>query len=169
MKYLLKKIIKKISNFLIEINYIDEFSTIGKNTFIGKNVAITKTQIGNYCSIAPGVLIGMGEHDLSEISTSSLFYENAYDKLTEKECIIEHDVWIGANAIVLRGVKIRTGAVIGAGAVVTKDVPAFAVVVGIPAKIIKFRFDTEKQKIILLSKWWEKNKDEAKIILKDLK
>ena len=97
------------------------------------------------------------------------FYENAYDKLTEKECIIEHDVWIGANAIVLRGVRVGTGSVIGAGAVVTKDVPEFAVVVGVPAKIIKFRFDIEKQKVILLSKWWEKNKDEAKIILKDLK
>ena len=57
MKYLLKKVIKKISNLLIEYNYIDEFSVVGKNTFIGKNVAITKTQIGNYCSIAPGVLI----------------------------------------------------------------------------------------------------------------
>ncbi len=169
MKYLLKKIIKKVSNFLVEYNYIDEFSVVGNNTFIGKNVAITKTQIGNYCSIAPGALIGMGEHDLSEVSTSSLFYENAYDKLTEKECIVEHDVWIGANAIVLRGVKIGIGAVVGAGAVVTKDVPAFAVVVGAPAKIIKFRFDPEKQEIILSSKWWEKNKDEAKIILKDLK
>lgn len=165
----MKYFIKKILGLGRKDNYIDKFSEIGKYTFIGKNVSITKSKIGNYCSIAPGALIGMGEHDLNEISTSSLFYKNAYEKLTEKECIIEHDVWIGANAIILRDVKIGIGAVVGAGAVVTKDVPAFAVAVGVPAKIIKYRFDSNKQEKIFLSKWWELNQDEAYKKIKEIK
>jgi virginiamycin A acetyltransferase len=168
MKYYLKKILRKLLSFYSEDYYIDNLSTIEKNTFLGKNVAITKSKIGSYCSIAPGVLIGMGEHDINKISTSSIFYDNPYEELTKDDCIIEHDVWIGVNAIILRGVTIGTGAVIGAGTIVTKDVPEFAVVVGVPAKVIKYRFDELKRKRILESKWWEYDKVDASRILKGL-
>ena len=74
---------------------------------------------------------------MDRVSTNTIFYEDAYDDLTKKECIIENDVWIGTDAIILRGVHIGNGAVIGANSVVTKDVPDFAIVAGVPAKIIK--------------------------------
>ncbi|MFW3355562.1 CatB-related O-acetyltransferase [Aliarcobacter butzleri] len=148
---------------------IDHLTTIGDYCYIGRYCYLTKVNIGNYCSIANNVSIGQGEHDLNKISTNSIFYENPFDELTKNDCEIGNDVWIGVDSIIRKVVRIGNGAVIGINYVVTKNVPAFAVVVGVPAKIIKFRFDIKKQKKILLSKWWKKNKDKAKIILKDLK
>lgn len=147
---------------------IDSLCEIGMESYIGKNCYLTKVRIGNYCSIANNISIGQGEHDIDSISTSSLFYDNSYDDLTKDDCIIGNDVWIGVDAIVLRGVRIGNGVVVGANSVVTKDVPDFAVVVGSPAKVIKYRFNKEKQEKILGSKWWEKNLDEAKQIIHEL-
>ena len=161
---------KKLLNIFYKKNYfIDDNSTVGLNTYIGKGVNVTKSKIGNYCSIGPGVMIGLGEHDINQISTSSLFYENPYDYLTIKDCLINHDVWIGANAIILRGVEIGIGAVIGAGAIVTKDVPNFSVVTGVPARVIKYRFDIKKQKAIINSKWWEYDLKMANKIINNIK
>nr|WP_284150633.1 hypothetical protein [Campylobacter hyointestinalis] len=70
------------------------------------------------------------------------------------ETNIANDVWIGANALVLKGVNIGNGAIIGGGAVVTKDVPDYAVVVGNPAKILKFRYSKEDIEFMLRVKWW---------------
>ena len=98
-----------------------------------------------------------------------MFYENPYDYLTIKDCLINDDVWIGANAIILRGVKIGIGAVIGAGAIVTKDVPNFSVVAGVPARVIKYRFDIKKQNAILNSKWWEYDLKKANKIINNIK
>lgn len=147
---------------------IDSQTSIGNYTYIGKNTSITKTKIGNYCSIADGVYIGQGEHDLSKISTSVQFYQNAFNELTKKKCIIENDVWIGANVCIKRGVKISNGAVIGAGAVITKDVPPFAIVVGVPGKIIRFRFNEKKIKLIVNSNWWNYDKKNARKIIKKI-
>jgi acetyltransferase-like isoleucine patch superfamily enzyme len=143
-------------------------SEIGKYTYIGGNVGISKTQIGNYCSIANNVSIGNGEHLLDNISTSSLFYENPYEILTKDDCLIGHDVWIGADSIIRRGVKIGNGAVIGANSFVNKDVPDFAIVVGNPAKIIRYRFSPNKIQQIISSKWWEYDIEEAKNIIDKL-
>lgn len=99
--------------------------------------------------------IGQGEHDIKLNSTSSLFYENTYEELTKENCIIEHDVWIGTGAVVLRGVVIGTGAVIGANAVVTKDIPPYAIAVGCPAKVIKYRFEEDRIRNLLASNWWD--------------
>lgn len=148
---------------------VDKYTYIGNETFINTNCMITKATIGNYCSIGSGVVIGPGEHHLEMISLSGRFYKSAYEELTSKPCEISNDVWIGTNAIIMRGVKIGTGAVIGAGTIVTKDVPNFAVVVGVPARILKYRFEKEKQNQILESKWFEKDLDEAKIIIEKLK
>jgi acetyltransferase-like isoleucine patch superfamily enzyme len=87
---------------------------------------------------------------------------------------VENDVWIGQNVIILPSVsKIENGAVIGAGSVVTKNVPPFAVVVGNPAKVIKYRFSREIINQIIISEWWkqsinELNKTEFKNFLKPL-
>jgi len=147
---------------------LDKYSSIGNYTYIAQGVLITKSQIGNYCSIAPSAKIGLGEHILSRVSTSPRFYTNSYEELTKGECKIDNDVWIGANAVILRGVHIGHGAVIGANAVVTKDIPPFAIAVGMPAKIIKYRFSPEIIQKIINSNWWSYSYNEAKLIIKSL-
>ncbi len=134
--------------------FIDKKSEIGGYTYVGRNCNITRTPIGRYCSIANNVSIGQGEHYVDRISTSSLFYVNAYDELTRKTCEIGNDVWIGVDAIILRGVTVGDGAVIGANSVVTKDVPPFAIVVGSPARLVRYRFDENLRQVIQQSCWW---------------
>ncbi len=149
--------------------FIDENCQIGSYTYIGKYCCITKATIGNYCSIGDFVTIGPGEHKTDRISTSGFFAEiNNYDELTEKDCIIGNDVWVGVSSIIKRGVTIGNGAIVGANSFVNKDVPPYAVVAGSPAKIIRYRFDEEKIKKILDSKWWNENLDKAKEITSTL-
>lgn len=142
---------------------------IGNNCYIGQSTLITSAKIGNYTSIASGVKIGQGEHPIKNVSTSSLFFnDNVFEKLTEKECIIGNDVWIGTNAVILRGISIGNGAIIGAGSVVTKDVPDFSINVGVPAKVIKYRFNNQSIKIIEESNYWNKNLHEAKRLVNEI-
>lgn len=137
-----------------ERTLISADSIIGKYTYIGRHCVITKSKIGRYCSIADNVTIGPGEHDIYKISTSSVFYEDPYSELTTQSCEIGNDVWIGVNSVIRRGVKIGNGVVIGANSFVNTDIPDFAVVVGNPAKVIKFRFELEKRNLISQSDWW---------------
>lgn len=143
-------------------------SQIGGYTYIGFNCCITKAKIGRYVSIANNVSIGLGEHDYNQISTSSYFYENAYEKLTAKECIIGNDVWIGVDSIIRRGVKIGDGAVIGANSFVNSDIPEYSIAVGNPAKVVKYRFSKEKIEMIRSSQWWNLDLKEAKKIIQQL-
>lgn len=145
--------------------FVDQNCNIGSYTYIGKNCNITKANIGRYCSIANNVSIGQGEHDLTKISTSSVFYDSSYEELTKKECVIGNDVWIGTDSVILRDVKVGDGAVIGANSVVTRDVPPYAVVVGIPAKIIRFRFDDKMIEKILQTNWFDYDITKAKEII----
>jgi acetyltransferase-like isoleucine patch superfamily enzyme len=143
---------------------IDSNTKIGNYTYIGFNCVITKSEIGRYASIADNVTIGPGEHKINKISTSGLFYENGYKEVTEKDCTIGNDVWIGVDCIILRGVKIGNGAIIGANSVVTKDIPEFAISVGNPARVIKYRFNKKKIKVIKKSNWWNYDLEKAKKI-----
>jgi len=115
------------------------------------------------------VTIGPGEHSLDCISTSAHFYqgERVYDCFTREECSIGNDVWIGTRAIILRGVSIGDGAVIGANAVVTKNVPSFSIVCGVPAKVRRLRLTEEARSRVLSSKWWKSDLDEAKKIIEE--
>tara|TARA_B100001057_G_scaffold186294_1_gene187087 strand:- start:8892 stop:9476 length:585 start_codon:yes stop_codon:yes gene_type:complete len=125
-----------------------------------------KTYFGNYCSIASGVKIFRTNHPYNYFTTHPLFYNPVMgfvskDKLERKEIYIGHDVWIGANAIILPSVnKIGNGAIIGAGTVVTKDVPEYSIVVGNPQRIIKKRFSKEVIKKLEKSQWWKLEKKE---------
>ena len=140
-------------------------STIGDHTFIQKHSQVICTDIGKFCSIAGGVRIGLGQHPLSLVSTHPAFYSSTQplartfsetDKFSPfKRTIIGHDVWIGENAMIVDGLKIDTGAVVAAGAVVTKDVPAYAVVAGVPARVIKYRLDEHAREKILQARWWD--------------
>lgn len=133
-------------------------------TYIGKNCDITNTIIGKFCSIGPNFCCGLGLHPTNGISTSPMFYstgkQNGFslsknNKIAEsKQTEIGNDVFIGANVTVIDGVKIGDGAIIGAGAVVTKDIPPFAVAVGVPAKVVKYRFDIEQINEITKIEWW---------------
>jgi len=155
----------------ISNNFIDRFVVlhnvkIGEYSYIGYNSKINNCKIGKFCSISADVKIGLGKHPIDRISTSPIIYSNsnpfnikiASDKNKFKEneeVIIGNDVWIGTNAIIMGGVTIGDGAIIAAGAVVVKDVGAYEIVGGVPAKLIRKRFSDMDINNLLLSKWWE--------------
>lgn len=124
--------------------------------------------IGRYSSFARGLTILRGNHPLNFKSTHPFFYNPSLgyvEKLliTRTKTDVGNDVWIGANVTILPSVShIADGAVVGAGSVVTKDVPPFAVVAGNPAKIIKYRFSEETIKRITQSAWWDLNIEQIK-------
>lgn len=104
-------------------------------------------KIGNYCSIAPEVVFILNsDHRTDVLSTfpfKVIFMGQQNEAISKGNIVIEDDVWIGYGACILSGVHIGQGAVIAAGSVITKDIPAYAIVGGIPAKIIKYRFSDE--------------------------
>ena len=122
-----------------------------ENVHIGNNVALSnitvlsthaKLYIGNDVLIAPDVMIVTGNHR-TDIEGRTMFSIGEDEKLPEndQDVIIEDDVWVGARAIILKGVTVHTGAIISAGAIVTKDVPPYTIVGGVPAKVLKNRFE----------------------------
>ena len=122
-------------NKLLSHHLYDSF--LGDYNYIGPGVIINNTKIGNFCSIAAYTQIGGMEHDFNKFSTST--YLNHGKKL--KMVTIQDDVWIGAAVYIKNGVTIGKGAVIGAGTIVLEDIPEYAIAVGVPAKVIKDRFD----------------------------
>lgn len=151
---------------ILDPDRIDAQTRIGEYTYVGKNSTITKSIIGRYCSIADNTSIGPGEHHIEKISTSAHFYEgDVYEQLTKRDCLIGHDVWIGVDSIVRRGVCIGNGVIVGANSYVNEDVPDFAVVAGNPARIIRYRFDEQKRAKISDSAWWDHDLERAREIL----
>lgn len=145
-------------------------SSINRYSYIGRNNFIIHTKIGKFCSIAPGCNIGGAGHPLNWVSTSSVFHkwQNILKKNFSRheyeiylETSIGNDVWIATNAMIKAGVKIADGAVIGMGAVITKDVGPYEIWAGNPAKIIRKRFDDETIEKLLKIQWW--NKEDAHI------
>ncbi|WP_394256657.1 CatB-related O-acetyltransferase [Vibrio harveyi] len=156
-------VFKSSSNIIVgDYSIVDSSSKIGKYTYIGRNCKLTKVEIGNYCSIGDNVTIGPGEHDIYASTLHRVGYSDAYEQLTIKPCKIGHDVWIGVDAVILRGVTVGNGAVIGANSVVTKDVKPYSVVVGSPAKEIKQRLTDSHIVRLEKDKWWLKNFTDAK-------
>lgn len=147
---------------------VDQYCSIGDYTYIGSRCVVTKAQIGRYVSVGNDVSIGLGEHNINRVSTSHFLYEHKldwYKELTKKSIVIKNDVWIGASSIIRRGITIGNGAVIGANSFVNHDVPSFAVVAGNPARIIKYRFESNVIDKINSSKWWDYPLEEARKIV----
>ena len=131
---------------------------LGKRSYIAENsrIAHKDTTVGKFCSIAGHVTIGLGRKDLTTLSTHGFQYTHKDERLwgdlvTPIENVIEpyitkpnkigNDCWICHASTIMDGIEIGDGAVVAAGAIVTKDVPPYAVVAGVPAKVVKYRFE----------------------------
>lgn len=167
-------------NNFIGRNCIITDSSVGKYTYICNNCELYNCKIGRYCSIGNSVRLIRGSHPSHEfVSTSPMFFskkhiafaktyvkDQLYDeyRLTSdgKSLKIGNDVWIGSDVDILEGCSIGNGAIVGAKALVTKDVPPYAIVVGVPAKIIRYRFPESEAVKMNGIKWWQW--DEGKIM-----
>ncbi len=122
--------------------------SIGNNVYINHNVDLIarngKITIGNYVLVGPFTYMTTANHDYTNPDLPMYFQQ-----YTSSDITIEDDVWIGAKAVLLPGVTIGKGAIVGASAVVTKDVPPYAIVGGVPAKLLKYRFDNKTIKKLI--------------------
>ena len=140
-------------------------SVIGAYSYCGNDTDVECARIGKFTSISDHCRIGMGKHTLDCVSTSPIFTQVVNGTQTswiDKDChaapeefaIVGNDVWIGSHVLVAGGVTIGDGAVVASGAVVVKDVPPYAIVGGVPAKLIRYRFSPEVIEKLLELQWW---------------
>lgn len=150
---------------------------LGYSSYIGVNSSISG-KIGRFTSIAEGckVLHGMHAYTYPYASTSPVFYSmgaQTMERFTDSQLFVEHkyadpiqkynvvignDCWINSEVRIISGVTIGDGAIVLAGAVVTKDVPPYAIVGGVPAKVLKYRYDQDTIEWLLRVQWWNKDK-----------
>lgn len=145
---------------------------IGAHTYIRSDSYLSLvSSIGRFCSIGSGVIIGQEKHThpTDWLSSHPFQYTDTalnYQAKTEM-AEIGHDVWIGSGAMILEGVKVGTGAVIATRAVVTADVPPYAIVAGFPAKVVRFRHEPAVIERLLASQWWDMEVQELKKLALD--
>jgi len=143
---------------------------LGDMSYVSERSRLSRTNIGKFTCIGPDVMVGPGMHPSREFaSIHPAFYSpsrraqttlsSSTDYQEFAEVTIGNDVWIGARVLILDGVVIGDGAIIGAGAVVTKNVPPYAIVGGIPARVIRFRFDELRIRKLLDLAWWNRDLD----------
>jgi acetyltransferase-like isoleucine patch superfamily enzyme len=149
---------------------------IGMGTYIGWDANFSNCRIGRFCSIGPFSEVIYGKHPVKKyVSTHPAFFstrkqsgitfvkKDIFDEYTyadpecKKSVVIGNDVWVGYGVKILEGVTIGDGAVIGAGAIVTKDVEPYSINVGIPSKVVNYRFSEEQINFLLNFKWWNKD------------
>ena len=147
---------------------------IGRYSFLNAGVIVyPHVKVGRYCSIARSCEIGLAMHPSTWMSTHTFQYHKSYfPRMPEyaglkrkawrshPETRIGNDVWIGAKSMIVSGVNIGDGAIIAAGAVVVKDVEPYSIVGGVPARHLKYRFETEIIDKLLDIKWWTREPQE---------
>jgi phosphonate metabolism protein (transferase hexapeptide repeat family) len=153
---------------------------MGDYSYIARHSEAIYTDIGKFCAVAANVRLNALNHPMDRVCQHNITYRpNEYfphakvDKgfrswRQEKRVVIGHDVWIGHGAIVLPGISIGHGAVVAAGAVVTKDVEDYAVVAGVPAKRIKWRFPKVLRERIIALAWWDWEQDKLAAAIADM-
>jgi len=154
-------------------------SYMGFGSYLGVNCKIAETKIGRYTSIGPRVICIFGNHPSKNfVSTHPSFfstkkqvgftyikkqlfseYADPISNVEPYTISIGNDVWIGADVRILDGVQIGDGAIVAAGSIVTKDIPPYSIVGGVPAKHIKYRFTESQISFLINYKWWEKSQD----------
>lgn len=175
---LIKRFYKKRTNISHSPCLIDKYTYYDKNFSVFNKMS----HVGRYCSIGKNVQLGTSTHFKETLTTSPIvipiiqflgfpkikneswitYYNNFFDIAPiahKKPVSIGNDVWIGNNVIIMDGVRIGHGAIIGAGAVVTHNIPPYAIAVGVPARIIKYRFDKTTITNLLRLQWWNLNPD----------
>ena len=154
--------------------------TFGDYSYVVNDSDLIYTDVGKFVSIASHVRVNPGNHPLQRPALSHFTYRAAAYDLGEDEaaffdwrrsfrCRLGHDCWIGHGAIILPGVSVGIGAAVGAGAVVTKDVPDFAIVVGNPARLLRYRFPEEIRAALLRIAWWDWSHEKLRETLPDFR
>lgn len=164
-------------------------SSIDVGTYVGENCVLNKVKIGKFCSIANGIKVLKNNHPLRYFSTHPAFHRGDSELIKKiglaysvdrdvkefsfveggYQVVVGSDVWIGEDVKILSGITIGDGAVIAAGSVVTKDIKPYAVVGGVPSKLIKYRFDESEIDCLLKLRIWDKELDEIRAASKFFK
>lgn len=154
---------------------------MGDYSYVVNDSDIIYTTIGKFCSIASHVRINPGDHPMHRISQSHFTYRSSayfegveddrefFDWRRSRAVNIGHDVWIGHGAIVLAGRNVGTGAVIAAGAIVTRDVDPYTIVAGVPAKPVRERFTPKVADKIMALAWWDWEHERLQAALDDFR
>ncbi|MGB7206836.1 MAG: DapH/DapD/GlmU-related protein, partial [Anderseniella sp.] len=156
-------------------------SVLGDYTYVERHSELIYTQTGKFCAIAANVRLNALNHPMNRVSQHKFTYRpNEYfhgkkldqgfrsERKEQGKVSLGHDVWVGHGAIVLPGITIGTGAVIGAGAVVTRDVEPYAIVVGNPAKFLRWRFEPDTIARLLSLQWWNWSHDRLADAVEDM-
>jgi len=157
---------------IVRSRAIVSHTTIGACCFVNTGAELYHCDVARYCSLGQYCQIGPNEHLMDYPTTcESLYPEAVWDhvrELKKERTPVGADVWVGSRAVILKGRRIGTGAVVAAGAIVTRDVPDYAIVGGIPAKVIRYRFDAREIELLLSSRWWEREPDAIRRALTSL-
>lgn len=153
-------------------------TSLGTGSGISRDSIVEATKIGRYSSLAPELKIISGQHPTTEfVSTHPAFYSNRAqmgftyvntttfeefryaDRSNRYKVVIGNDVWIGSNVLIMEGINIGDGAIVAAGSVVTRNISPYAIVGGVPARVIGYRFATDDIDFLLKLKWWDKGEE----------
>jgi hypothetical protein len=155
---------------------------MGDYSYVVNDGEVAYAAIGKFCSIASHVRLNPGNHPMWRASQSHFTYRasaywpgqeedeaEVFDWRRSTPVALGHDVWIGYGAVVLPGRGVGTGAVVGAGAVVTRDVPPYAVAVGNPARVVRPRFAPPVAERLLALAWWDWDHERLRLALPDFR